>query len=350
MPAAKERTAELFPLAAIARPDRSGSLPETRVRGLAPGNHAGIGGCWPVTSTSRWGCWHVYGGTASGSLVQRYYASAYGRFITVDPKRINVHLKSPGSWNFYAYANGDPVGSNDPTGLYQSGGPGGPGYCDSDPDDPECSYCDGDPEAAGCIDDGDGGGGAGGSTTTSAPDCANSYTAAQVGFVTANYSSAATEANLVSSAAGAPSSQGNVTLAFLDWSAWESGWGAKHLATANHNYFGASAGSWGGTAGANCAVRGFACWSGTVSWGTELSDILSFAPNAAQNPTGETYGGALISALINGPNASPAALIQSIANIGFNSVDPNYGQTIAGPSGITNMQSIINCLKQDGRI
>ena len=49
---------------------------------------------------------------------QRYYNSIGGRFLTPDPGGIRTaDPKNPGSWNRYAYANGDPVNRNDPTGL-----------------------------------------------------------------------------------------------------------------------------------------------------------------------------------------------------------------------------------------
>jgi RHS repeat-associated protein len=53
---------------------------------------------------------------------QRMYASTYGRFNTPDPFGGSAKLGNPGSWNRYAYALGDPVNGNDPSGL---------DYCDS---------------------------------------------------------------------------------------------------------------------------------------------------------------------------------------------------------------------------
>jgi len=87
---------------------------------------------------------------------QRYYASAYGRFNTVDPTRINVQLKNPGSWNSYAYGNGDPAGHNDPSGRYVDSDSDGTSYCSQFPDDPECAVCQDLPDSPGCIGDGDG--------------------------------------------------------------------------------------------------------------------------------------------------------------------------------------------------
>jgi RHS repeat-associated protein len=46
----------------------------------------------------------------------RYYASAYGRFTTVDPDGSSANPKRPISWNRYIYASDDPVNRNDPSG------------------------------------------------------------------------------------------------------------------------------------------------------------------------------------------------------------------------------------------
>jgi RHS repeat-associated protein len=52
---------------------------------------------------------------------QRYYASSYGRFNTADPYQASAGPKDPGSWNRYAYVEGDPVNSRDPGGLFALG-------------------------------------------------------------------------------------------------------------------------------------------------------------------------------------------------------------------------------------
>jgi len=69
---------------------------------------------------------------------QRYYASAYGRFNTVDPKAASADPQTPQSWNRYGYVLGDPVNHNDPRGMDE------PIFCGDD----DCPY-----------DPGDGGGG-----------------------------------------------------------------------------------------------------------------------------------------------------------------------------------------------
>ncbi|MGO9095484.1 MAG: RHS repeat-associated core domain-containing protein, partial [Bryobacteraceae bacterium] len=47
----------------------------------------------------------------------RYYASQIGRFTTADPYKASGGPKDPGSWNRYAYVEGDPINGNDPGGL-----------------------------------------------------------------------------------------------------------------------------------------------------------------------------------------------------------------------------------------
>jgi RHS repeat-associated protein len=49
--------------------------------------------------------------------VNRYYAAGTGRFMSADPYGGSARLRNPGSWNRYAYVDGDPVNYQDPTGL-----------------------------------------------------------------------------------------------------------------------------------------------------------------------------------------------------------------------------------------
>lgn len=46
----------------------------------------------------------------------RWYSSQIARFTTPDPYQASGGPEDPQSWNRYAYADGDPVGRNDPTG------------------------------------------------------------------------------------------------------------------------------------------------------------------------------------------------------------------------------------------
>jgi RHS repeat-associated protein len=107
---------EIFSLAA-----GFGFLAENRVWAFGSEKPEGAGaGVW-LSSTSRWDCGWDYDGTTSGRLVQRYYASTYGRFSTPDPSMDNVDYSSSGSWNAYTYSNGDPINLFDPTGLEACG-------------------------------------------------------------------------------------------------------------------------------------------------------------------------------------------------------------------------------------
>ena len=57
---------------------------------------------------------------------QRYYAVGAGRFFTPDPYIASGGPTEPGSWNRYAYVQGDPVNLFDPSGTNLAD----PGYCD----------------------------------------------------------------------------------------------------------------------------------------------------------------------------------------------------------------------------
>jgi len=76
--------------------------------------------------------------------MNRYYSSAWGRFMTPDPTWRSASLSDPQSWNRYMYALGDPIAGSDPTGL-------------DDVDDN-----DGCPDGAICFSGGGGGGSGGG--------------------------------------------------------------------------------------------------------------------------------------------------------------------------------------------
>jgi RHS repeat-associated protein len=49
--------------------------------------------------------------------VNRYYGNQWGRFTTPDPYVASGGVGDPGSWNRYAYVEGDPVNYYDPQGL-----------------------------------------------------------------------------------------------------------------------------------------------------------------------------------------------------------------------------------------
>jgi RHS repeat-associated protein len=51
----------------------------------------------------------------------RNYSSVTGSFWSPDPSSDNWDASNPGSWNLYAYTNGDPVNFGDPNGLQTCG-------------------------------------------------------------------------------------------------------------------------------------------------------------------------------------------------------------------------------------
>ncbi len=86
--------------------------------------------------------------------INRYYDSGTGRFMTPDPYRANTggprNIADPGSWNRYAYVQGDPVNYMDASGLFMG---------------PPCTNVmpaftgGGSPDPPGCNGGGGGGGG-----------------------------------------------------------------------------------------------------------------------------------------------------------------------------------------------
>lgn len=119
-PVSKARKIRTVNLAPQPRGDASAAgvcLLKTRVWGSAAETEGRIGGTAWISSTLRWGWTPVYDGTAVGLLDQRYYATGAGRFMTADPYKASAGVGEPGSWNRYAYVEGDPVNFADVAGL-----------------------------------------------------------------------------------------------------------------------------------------------------------------------------------------------------------------------------------------
>src|SRR5262249_52538865 len=86
---------------------------------------------WSSASLIDKKSYRPYGGPAAGDSFatyqrdfngldyadQHYYASASGRFLTVDPYDRSSKPADPGSWNRYSYVQGDPVNASDPSDL-----------------------------------------------------------------------------------------------------------------------------------------------------------------------------------------------------------------------------------------
>jgi RHS repeat-associated protein len=90
---------------------------QTRIRVFNFAGTARIGTSTWLSSTSQWASAHSCDGTALVSLVQRYYANNFGRFMSPDWFTPSGRAGDPGTWNRYAYAGGDPINKSDPSGL-----------------------------------------------------------------------------------------------------------------------------------------------------------------------------------------------------------------------------------------
>lgn len=119
-PAAKQKNASVFPLAALSE-NGIGFVSSTPTANSHPGfegkSEASIRSSGFVGYTPHWTCPSCTCGTASVRLDQRYYNSNTGSFWSPDPGGLaTANPKDPTSWNRYAYAGDDPVNFNDPSG------------------------------------------------------------------------------------------------------------------------------------------------------------------------------------------------------------------------------------------
>jgi RHS repeat-associated protein len=283
----------------------------------------------------------------------RYYSNIGGRFMTPDPSS-SSDATNPQSWNQYAYSYGDPVNNLDPSGLdtcLSSWSVSSSGVISVTVYD--CS---------GGVNAGPGGGGGspnpGGTTKNHdsapppPPPCnptRNSTTFQKIGFVNYHWQQAIGAADAIQSSLSSEGVQVNadtLATAFLTWSYWESGGGSVQ-SLAQNNMFGQQQGSWGGLSTPcptnNPAIPSNtknACFSQNVTWGQELASVLSLVPNSAAAAVNhETYLSALESGLVSNPNEGIAAMLQSIANQGWNG-SSTYGASVAQ----LNLATVIGCL------
>jgi RHS repeat-associated protein len=347
--AAKQRTAEVFPLAALAALDDGGSLPETRVMGLPAGNQTGIGGCWPVTSTLVWGSEYRCDGTASGRLVgldygdHRMYASTYGRFNTPDPFQGKAKGAgdpgTPGSWNKYEYTLGDPVNNVDPQGTFlpipcdPSLCPFGNGLGLGWDWGPPCTPLVIDPGGCvlplptGPVE-----------APPKPPSCESGLSQRDISYVSNNFFAAFSVGVSTGDALSADF--------ILAWAAVESGFGTSNISKSNDNFFGETspkgnpnqAAPWNGAVpcaqtGVATANPNFACFAGST---------LAASASAALSERNGLY--LTVASIFR--FSSVATIAQAIANAGWCSTDAckNGGYGAQVQKDYNELVPVVNCL------
>jgi RHS repeat-associated protein len=126
--ATKEKISPVFSLAASAAAPahmqfctNEPTEAQTRIRGFNSESTALISPSAWLSSTLQPASTPPSGESAVAQLVQRYYSSVLGRFMTADPYRATASSPSnpnnPQSWNRYSYSQSDPINQNDPSGL-----------------------------------------------------------------------------------------------------------------------------------------------------------------------------------------------------------------------------------------
>jgi len=326
----------------------SPGLPETRVRGLPAGNHAGVGGCRPVTSTLVWACGYCCDGTASGSLDQRFYANTYGRFNTPDPYKASGGTSDPASWNRYSYVEGDPVNAKDPRGLflYAAEDNDGGGGDDGGDDDFGWDYF-GPVYYQPQSPQQPAGGGGGGS-----PPCnptGSSAVTTEISFILKNYQAAAAVAKEADQGFQGLNAQNFNAADVLGWAAQESGYQQPSanpdsgLKSGNLDYFNLRAGAlW---------INQVACPSGANSYWACFGSFQGAAEAALFSPTqyGSYQGAPNVSAGFVlgqqlGSGASLATAFQTMSSAVHYAQNPNYGTAVQ--SAVNSVSSLLPCLQQ----
>jgi hypothetical protein len=265
----------------------------------------------------------------------------------MDPFGGSAKAAMPGSWNRYTYSANDPVNRRDPSGLD-----------DLTDEDVSGDLCDGVCFFAGSPvdlhgDDGFdvgvdgtgqgvpiGSGPVGTGPTSKYPKCnptGNALKERQLDFVASHYKAAAAEASSIQTQVGQAINTTALTMAFLDWSSWETGYGQNKANIAENNDFGQqnpsnAAGNWdGSTVPCNKGVNNIpfntknACIAAGTTWSQQLNDIL----DTVSGKTGASYDDALVSSLESNSSEGAASMLQSIANNGYNG-SSTYGSKMMG--------------------
>jgi RHS repeat-associated protein len=273
---------------------------------------------------------------------QRYYASSWGRFLTPDPYKASAGAREPGSWNRYAYVQGDPVNYLDPDGLVIQ-----PATYDFI----KCAF-----RPLSAFEDYDfflqrcapysldlllsqtklhyqqqGRDGGGRDRPARECDTSNPTNARVINFIRANQAAAETLARETGLGADF----------LLAWADYESGWGLGSAAAQNNNYFGLTTPRWpGATQCSDGSFAGFACFA--VPEGQNRS-LLASGRAALSSANGRYLNPALEAQRRGG---SVADIGNAIANAGFNSeyAQGVYGDNIQGTHD--SVQRRIHCLNE----
>jgi hypothetical protein len=243
------------------------------------------------------------------------------------------------SWNNYAYVDGDPVNSNDPTGLDAI-----------DPLQPSYFYC--------TVGAGEGTqqtlcelwtwtgaqGGRIGEGNSNFPQCNKTDAVGQensLNFIMANYASAQS----LSALTKVPADW------ILGWAAAEStatptseggGYGQTAVALQNQNYFGQRGSSWIGAMSSGCpgAASGFACFLDFQA--SAISALMTTHYNWTFDGTNGVSAGQILTSF----NGNTQAAFQALANAGQDRGNSAYGVNAA--AAIQGVDLRISCLKQNG--
>ncbi len=96
-----------------------------------------------ANDTAKFGTYTRDASSGLDYAMNRYYQSTWGRFTSPDPYRASGGPANPGSWNRYAYVQGDPVNYWDPSGLKKRQIYWWGRYCTGPADDRSCEAIDG---------------------------------------------------------------------------------------------------------------------------------------------------------------------------------------------------------------